>query len=345
MQLLSNPAADYESINVKSKALDVFEHGLAASQSVNCHSLKSIVCSALKTLHNGDGLTMQLSAPASSLPHNLWAPSSCHRTTVFSDGEIICVLEPFTHTSLMYGSAQKSQRVRALVQISLRGTPNQHASGRANALQQMTLMHEVLAPKLTAVFDGYVCHQLQDAADKVAEMVLEARSELQDHIDIHTVHVHCSTWSLDQTHTEPDEQHDVSTVSASSSVCKDAVAIKALLQELDSKLLSITSTSSGDTIASDEIARPGKLHSKANSRSQMKRGVVVALGSNVGNRVEEIEKACRAIDADPDMRIVDTSFLYETKPMYVEDQERFVNGACEVSGSPGANEGGVSARS
>jgi 2-amino-4-hydroxy-6-hydroxymethyldihydropteridine diphosphokinase/dihydropteroate synthase len=117
------------------------------------------------------------------------------------------------------------------------------------------------------------------------------------------------------------------------------VAIRALLQELDSKLLSITSTSS------DGIARPVQLDSKADSRGQMQRGVVVALGSNVGNRVEEIEKACRAIDADPDMRIVDTSFLYETKPMYVEDQERFVNGACEVSGSPDANEGGVSARS
>lgn len=62
----------------------------------------------------------------------------------------------------------------------------------------------------------------------------------------------------------------------------------------------------------------------------MERGVVIALGSNVGNRIEEIEKACRAIDEDPDMRIVDTSCLYETEPMYVEDQGRFVNGACEV---------------
>jgi len=74
----------------------------------------------------------------------------------------------------------------------------------------------------------------------------------------------------------------------------------------------------------------------------MQRGVVVALGSNVGNRIEEIEKACRAIDADPEMRIVDTSYLYETKPMYVEDQGHFVNGACEVSGSPGGRDGGVS---
>lgn len=31
------------------------------------------------------------------------------------------------------------------------------------------------------------------------------------------------------------------------------------------------------------------------------------------------------------MRIVDTSCLYVTKPMYVEDQADFVNGACEVN--------------
>lgn len=67
------------------------------------------------------------------------------------------------------------------------------------------------------------------------------------------------------------------------------------------------------------------------SSKPMKRGVVIALGSNMGDRVAEIERACRAIDADPDMRIVDTSCLYETDAMYVEDQDRFVNGACEVS--------------
>lgn len=73
------------------------------------------------------------------------------------------------------------------------------------------------------------------------------------------------------------------------------------------------------------------IRAHSQKHSPLQRGVVVALGSNVGNRVEEIEKACQAIDADPDMRIVDTSCLYETEPMYVEDQERFVNGACEVS--------------
>lgn len=60
-------------------------------------------------------------------------------------------------------------------------------------------------------------------------------------------------------------------------------------------------------------------------------GVFIAFGSNVGDRLEAIEAACRAIDEDDDMRIVQTSRLYETEPMYVEAQGRFLNGACEVS--------------
>lgn len=108
-----------------------------------------------------------------------------------------------------------------------------------------------------------------------------------------------------------------------------AATLKDLMRELDAELsspsppLSVQATSARPPTSPIDATTP--------PRRKMERGVVVALGSNVGNRIEEIEKACRAIDADPDMRIVDTSFLYETKPMYVEDQERFVNGACEVS--------------
>lgn len=60
------------------------------------------------------------------------------------------------------------------------------------------------------------------------------------------------------------------------------------------------------------------------------RRIFVALGSNIGNRIENIESACREIDNESDIRIVRTSALYETEPMYVQDQERFFNGACEV---------------
>jgi len=56
----------------------------------------------------------------------------------------------------------------------------------------------------------------------------------------------------------------------------------------------------------------------------------IALGSNMGDRVAMIEQACKEVDASQDVRILRTSSLYETKAMYVLDQDNFVNGACEV---------------
>lgn len=55
----------------------------------------------------------------------------------------------------------------------------------------------------------------------------------------------------------------------------------------------------------------------------------IALGSNLGDRVAEIEKACNLMD-QRGIRVKRTSSLWETEPMYVEDQDRFLNGACEV---------------
>lgn len=56
----------------------------------------------------------------------------------------------------------------------------------------------------------------------------------------------------------------------------------------------------------------------------------VALGSNVGDRVDMIEQACREMDARG-VRVLRTSGLWETTPMYVLEQDKFVNGVCEVS--------------
>ena len=58
----------------------------------------------------------------------------------------------------------------------------------------------------------------------------------------------------------------------------------------------------------------------------------IALGSNLGDRVSEIEKACREMDKRG-IRVKRTSSLWETEPMYVTDQDRFLNGACEVHNS------------
>lgn len=60
-----------------------------------------------------------------------------------------------------------------------------------------------------------------------------------------------------------------------------------------------------------------------------KRIAYIALGSNLGDRIGWIEKACNEMDARG-IKVKRTSSLWETEPMYVLDQDRFVNGACEV---------------
>lgn len=62
------------------------------------------------------------------------------------------------------------------------------------------------------------------------------------------------------------------------------------------------------------------------------RKAYIALGSNLGDRIAEIERACRKMDARG-ITVKRTSSLWETEPMYVTDQDRFVNGACEVGQS------------
>ncbi|KAJ5787100.1 hypothetical protein N7457_002090, partial [Penicillium paradoxum] len=55
----------------------------------------------------------------------------------------------------------------------------------------------------------------------------------------------------------------------------------------------------------------------------------IALGSNVGDRIEMIEQACHELD-QAGIKVKRTSSLFETAPMYVLDQDPFINGVCEV---------------
>lgn len=66
------------------------------------------------------------------------------------------------------------------------------------------------------------------------------------------------------------------------------------------------------------------------TESKRPRAAYIALGSNLGDRIAEIERACNEMDARG-IKVTKTSSLWETEPMYYEDQERFVNGVCEVS--------------
>ena len=57
--------------------------------------------------------------------------------------------------------------------------------------------------------------------------------------------------------------------------------------------------------------------------------VFIAMGSNLGNRVGTIEKSLEAL-RDSGIRVHDVSGLYESDPMYVEEQPRFLNAVCKV---------------
>lgn len=72
---------------------------------------------------------------------------------------------------------------------------------------------------------------------------------------------------------------------------------------------------------------------------------VIALGSNLGDRFQNIEVALRLLEEpnhvlsstsddipqNANVDVVNTSFMYETGPMYVPDQPAFINCACIVS--------------
>ncbi|SPO26241.1 related to multifunctional folic acid synthesis protein [Ustilago trichophora] len=74
--------------------------------------------------------------------------------------------------------------------------------------------------------------------------------------------------------------------------------------------------------------------SNANSTATLEQGwhvAAIALGSNVGDRAANIEAAVQALSEAQDCILVDTSFLYETAPMYVLDQPNFLNAACRIA--------------
>ncbi|KAI5301861.1 trifunctional dihydropteroate synthetase, partial [Ascosphaera pollenicola] len=55
----------------------------------------------------------------------------------------------------------------------------------------------------------------------------------------------------------------------------------------------------------------------------------IALGSNMGDRLSMLEQSLEEMEARG-IHVLRTSSLYETTPMYVTDQDVFLNGICEV---------------
>jgi len=61
--------------------------------------------------------------------------------------------------------------------------------------------------------------------------------------------------------------------------------------------------------------------------------IVLGLGSNIGNREENIKRALKALDAHPAIEIVRVSSLYETAPVGYTEQPEFLNAVAQISTS------------
>lgn len=57
---------------------------------------------------------------------------------------------------------------------------------------------------------------------------------------------------------------------------------------------------------------------------------VISMGSNIGNRIENLNAAVRAIAKLPDVKIINASSVYETEPVDCEEDDMYLNAAILV---------------
>ncbi|CAG8463757.1 237_t:CDS:2 [Dentiscutata erythropus] len=70
---------------------------------------------------------------------------------------------------------------------------------------------------------------------------------------------------------------------------------------------------------------------KSTLPKEYKHFAFIGLGSNLGDRVKNINEALQQLEKICKCKVLDTSFLYETSPMYVIDQPNFLNAACKIA--------------
>ncbi|OMJ19298.1 Folic acid synthesis protein fol1, partial [Smittium culicis] len=59
----------------------------------------------------------------------------------------------------------------------------------------------------------------------------------------------------------------------------------------------------------------------------------ISIGTNLGDKIKNIHNSIKMINESDNIRVVDTGFLYQSKPMYLEDQPMFFNTAIKVETS------------
>ncbi|KAI9599427.1 Dihydropteroate synthase-like protein [Syncephalis fuscata] len=83
-----------------------------------------------------------------------------------------------------------------------------------------------------------------------------------------------------------------------------------------------------DDLAAISLAADAQI--KSSEHRQRPHIVYLGIGANLGNRLRAMQSALKRLIEYGDAQIMDTSFLYETEPMYIEEQPMFLNAACKI---------------
>ena len=65
---------------------------------------------------------------------------------------------------------------------------------------------------------------------------------------------------------------------------------------------------------------------------------IIGIGTNIGDRKQNIENAVKAFDLVPKTKVLRQSSLYETEPVGFADQQSFYNACIEIESTLTANE-------
>ncbi|MDD5622641.1 MAG: 2-amino-4-hydroxy-6-hydroxymethyldihydropteridine diphosphokinase [Actinomycetota bacterium] len=71
--------------------------------------------------------------------------------------------------------------------------------------------------------------------------------------------------------------------------------------------------------------KPGRMSNRKSESGSEEVDIYMSLGSNIGNREDNLRKAVGLINSNPDIRIIKVSSIYETDPMYFKEQNSFYN--------------------
>jgi dihydroneopterin aldolase/2-amino-4-hydroxy-6-hydroxymethyldihydropteridine diphosphokinase/dihydropteroate synthase len=84
------------------------------------------------------------------------------------------------------------------------------------------------------------------------------------------------------------------------------------------------------SISRDTSHSPKSISSPVSDAGPSRKRIFIALGSNIGDRVGNLRRAVNSLEEEG-VEVVRTGRMYESEPMYVEDQARFINTVIEVS--------------